>query len=104
MKEEGDVSRNKGRNNTGDCENDGPANYNFCVLLIYVSSYIFFFFFLDSLFTSQYTSRSSSVVLYLLWTIGAHSVQGSSQCPFFVLLLPGLEPRQWQCQHGVPTP
>ena len=21
--------------------------------------------------------------LYLLWTIGAHSVQGSSQCPFF---------------------
>ena len=22
--------------------------------------------------------------LYLLWTIGAHSVQGSTQCPFFV--------------------
>ena len=36
-------------------------------------------------------------------TIGAPSVQGSLQCAFFLLLVPGLEPRRPQCQHEVPT-
>ena len=41
------------------------------------------------------------MLLYYLWTIGAPSAQGSTQRPFS-LLLPGVEPRQWQYQHGVP--
>ena len=64
--------------------------------------FFYFIYIYIFLFTSQYTSRSSSVVVFL-WTIGAPSVQGSSQCPFS-LLLPGLEPQQWQCQLDVTTP
>ena len=55
-------------------------------------------FFLNSLFTSQYTSRSSSVVVSSLDYWGTFCA-GVYPMPF-LLLLPGLEPRQ--CQHGVP--
>ena len=63
----------------------------------------FFFFFFNSLFTSRYTSRSSSVVCIFFGLLGHILCRGLPNA-LFSLLLPGLEPRQWQCQHGVPTP
>ena len=74
---------------------------DYCDVMNYIV-YIFFFFFFNSLFTSQYTSRSSSVVCIffgLLWHILCRGLPNA----LFSVLLPGLEPRQWQCQHGVPT-
>ena len=44
---------------------------------------LFFSFFSFCIHFSIYT-EIFQCCLYLLWTIGAHSVQGSSQCPFFV--------------------
>ena len=43
--------------------------------------YIYIFFCIYSLLNIH---RDLPVLLYHLWTIGAHSVQGSSQCSFFV--------------------
>ena len=45
--------------------------------------FFFFFFFLLFIHFSIYI-EIFQCCLYLLWTIGAHSVQGSSQCPFCV--------------------
>ena len=63
----------------------------------------FFIFFLNSFINFSIYIEIFQCCLYLLATIGAHAVQGSFQCPFFVAAA-GTRTRQWQCQHGVPTP
>ena len=57
--------------------------------------FFFFFFIHFSIYIEIF-----QYCLYLLWTIGAHSVQEASQRPFS-FPGPGSEPTQWQSQQVV---
>ena len=80
-----------------------PASEKPTVILKIIDK-IFFVFLFFCFSTGLVRLYIAGLPLRSCRTIGAPSVQGSAQCVFFLLLVPGLEPRRPQCQHEVPTP
>ena len=70
------------------------------------SNFFLFFFYFFLVFIQAWFSYHFLLVFHSrpVRTVGPPSVGGSSQRPFSLLPLPGLEPRQAQCKQQVPTP